>query len=277
MLNALWRPAVPLVHEWTVAALNAAPGPLARRIRTSRVLSHALAPIVNRMVPDRLTEVVVRSGSGRGLLIVIEPKQEKFYWAGTHELEVQRTITESLSRGSVFWDVGAHCGFFSCLAGRHVGPEGSVVAFEPVPQNNARLRAAIRLNRLDNVVVRSDAVGANSGTVALHARDENNTMWTLAPEPGSSAQLVVSSVTLDDELERSGRAPDVVKVDVEGAEVAVLAGAAKLLTNHAPLLIMEFHADALLDDARALVPDYEFTPLGGAHWIAAPRNNRDGP
>ncbi len=91
-----------------------------------------IRPLVTRLLPDEPTAVTLRSGVGAGLRLVIDPQTEKFLWAGDHEVAVQHELAATLRPGMVFWDEGAHAGFFS-IAGRLVGERGWVHAFEPMP------------------------------------------------------------------------------------------------------------------------------------------------
>lgn len=247
-----------------MAALDRTPGPIAWRLRNNEVLARTLAPVLNRLVPPSLTEVSVRSGRAAGLRIVIDPRREKFYWAGIHEEEVQQAVCETLSPGGVFWDIGAHCGFFSGLAARAVGSTGRVLALEPMPENFARVVQSKRANEFEQMDVRNVAVGATSGTAWLIPHAES-TMWSVNPVPAADAHSEVRVVCLDELLETEG-APDLVKIDVEGGEIAVLEGGPRLLARPGLRLLVEFHDGQLLEQARRMVPNGRFTHLGHLQW-----------
>jgi FkbM family methyltransferase len=72
-------------------------------------------------------------------------------------------LAASLRRGETFYDVGANVGFFTLIAARLVDPGGTVVAFEPLPENVAQLRRNVELNSFRHVVVVPAAVGGESG------------------------------------------------------------------------------------------------------------------
>jgi FkbM family methyltransferase len=253
-----------------IRLLDRTPAPVARVLRTSEPLRRVLAPLLNRLLPRAVSPVRVRSGPASGLVVYIEPRQEKFYWAGTHEREAQDQLVRRLAAGAVFWDVGAHCGFFSLLASRLVGDSGQVVAFEPMPENNARLRRGVAANRSANVEVVDHAVAESADKRSLAAHTQS-TMWALVP--GREAEGVpVECTTLDDELDRRGTPPDLVKIDVEGAELDVLRGARTLLETARPTLLVEFHGDELIEEARELLPGYELRFLGEKQWLLEPRS-----
>jgi FkbM family methyltransferase len=253
-----------------VRLMDLIPAPVARYARCSPIAVKLLAPIINPLLPDRASEITVRSGPARGIRLIIDPKNEKFYWAGIHELQVQQLLTRVLRPGSVFWDVGAHVGFFSCLAGRIVGESGLVLSFEPEAENRRRLLEAVRMNRLSNVMVRETAVGASTSRATLHATG-TSTMWSLLDGSGDDGRSVeVPCQTLDDELRSGTRPPTLLKVDVEGAEVDVLEGAAALFAMHRPLAVVEFHSPETLDWARAILGTYEFQHLHELNWLLCP-------
>ena len=124
------------LSDGMIAVLNMIPGSLAARFRNGALVTRALRPLVNRLLPGRAAWIVVRSGPARGLRLLIEPKTEKFYWTGAHEVAVQQTIADLLKPGMTFWDVGAHIGFFSLLASRRVGAR-SAVGVGSLPSNIA--------------------------------------------------------------------------------------------------------------------------------------------
>src|SRR3954449_10981103 len=197
--------------------INKVPGSVAGAARRNRVVAKSLGPLINRLVPLSETPVVVRSGPAKGLTIVIRPREEKFYWAGTVEPGVQAELTSDLRPGARFWDVGAHCGFFSSLASRLVGPEGEVVCFEPCEENLARLTETVRLNEASNVRIIPSALGATRGTVQMRVGvGETSTTWsTIAGKSSNGEVIEVAQRTLD-ECAHEFEPPDLIKIDVEG-------------------------------------------------------------
>jgi FkbM family methyltransferase len=248
-------------------ALDAVPGPVARTVRRNRVLSAALRPFVNRLVTPEPAAVTVRGGPAAGLKIVVDPTEEKFYWAGVHEEHVQSALVSRLAPGQVFWDVGAHIGFFSFLAGRLVGDSGEVVAFEPMPANRDRLLTARELNHAANVRVEPVALGHESGA-ALLREHRQSTMWSIAERGSGGAGIEVERRTLD-EAASHGRPPDLIKIDVEGAELDVLRGGLELLGSRRVPVIVEFHDEEALEQGRRLLPGREFRHLEHWQWLLA--------
>lgn len=166
----------------------------------------------------------------------------------------QRFLTAYLQPGMRVLDVGAHRGLYTLLASRRVGSGGEVVAFEPSPRELRWLRRHAALNRCENVIIEPAAVSDREGEAELHVcrgRDTGCNSLRRPAVPGAATTVRVPLTTLDGYLERSGtRRVDVVKLDVEGAELGVLQGARRLLAQARPLVLCE------LADVRTRAWDY---------------------
>jgi FkbM family methyltransferase len=199
-----------------------------------RPLARLLRLPLRLLPPERFVPIL--SGPLRGWRWVIGSATHGA-WLGTYEREVQRLFQQSLRPGDVCFDVGANVGFYTLLASRLVGERGTVVAFEPLPRNLGYLRRHLEANRIRNVRLLPVAVSDRGGT-AHFAEGNGPAMGSLAESGG----LEVQTVTLD-QLVASGElpAPSFVKIDVEGAEDAVLTGAAGLLRAHHPTILLSTH------------------------------------
>jgi FkbM family methyltransferase len=264
---------MPTIRQLAVSCLDRVPPGLIERVKNNPRMRDALRPLVNRLVPNEPTEVTIRSGGGRGLRLLIDPGREKFYWTGAHEPHMQKALRDVLRPGMTYWDVGAHIGYFALQAARIVGPSGSVVAFEPMPDNVERLQRNLELNGLDNVTIVRSAVSRTSGELPIYAcqdqsRSTSTLMWTLDPNIGQRSAGVVPVDTLDHHL--NATAPDLVKIDAEGVEVEVLRGASALIGKRGTVFLVEFTSDKLLAEGQALLASYAFKALGNNHWLFTP-------
>lgn len=252
-------------------------GPLDRiavsALSSRSLLVRWLRPVVNRVVPDAAIPVTVLSGAARGCRLVIKAREEKFYWTGVHERHVQRAIQHLVRPGQTFWDVGSHIGFFAVVASRAVGSLGHVRCFEPMDASRDRLHQTVRLNGLANVEVCDVAVSRESGNAVLRPH-RLSPMWSLAAAQEELGGVNVRVRSLDD-LAAEGGAPHAIKVDVEGAELEVLRGGARLLRHARPALLVEFSNQQLLSTAQAEFPHYGFEHLGANHWLMVPAVNLD--
>ena len=163
----------------------------------------------------------------------------RLLFLGLYETELRARVLERLSPGGTFVDIGANVGFWSIPAALRAGPEGRVVAFEPNPWAVARLRRNAALNAersLAPIDVRHVAVGEEEAELELYSYDleggaSQATLQRGAVDVERPERVVVSVVTLDEAVD--GRV-DVLKIDVEGHEAAVLAGASRILTEDPP-------------------------------------------
>lgn len=164
------------------------------------------------------------------------------YW----EKEETQIMEKSLKPGMVCLDIGANFGYFSLIAGRCVGAEGRVYAFEPEPRNYELLCRNIEANGLSGIVIPvPKAVSKAAGTLNLFLSDRNYGGHSLAQsniEWDFAGTVPVESIALDEFLERQGNTRiDFLKSDTQGAEVWMIQGARKTLERNPDLtLIFEF-------------------------------------
>jgi FkbM family methyltransferase len=163
---------------------------------------------------------------------------------GYYDLPIVRVIQELLKPGMTFVDVGAHVGQYSLLASGLVGREGAVHSFEPEPATFALLQHNVLINGLRNVHPVRCALAESSKEVELYvARPDNIGQTSLRqPDNFSGVQVKVQCRTLDDYAEGHGLGRiNLIKIDVEGAELDVLLGARWILSrNPKPHIIIEF-------------------------------------
>ncbi len=158
----------------------------------------------------------------------------EFYW-----------LSQVLKPGMVFVDVGANEGLYSVFAGARLGITGRVVALVPSAREFAALEANVALNEFQNVVTRRLALGDRAGTVSLRVavaeRSGLNSLGAFGLEDVALERTEkVPLATLDQlVLELKPTRLDVVKMDVEGSETAVLRGAIATIERFHPWLLVE--------------------------------------
>lgn len=185
------------------------------------------------------------------------------------EPEQTSVFVENLSEGGVFFDVGANVGYYTVLGSRLVGEKGLVVAFEPVPRNLAHLYNHVALNYLENVKIIPSACSDEISLAAFSA-GPNNAMGHLTNENNSETEtrvknlMLVPTVTLDAVAERLAVLPNVLKIDVEGAELSVLHGAGERVLPAKPKIFLSLHSEKLRTDCLEYLEKfgYQFEPLG---------------
>lgn len=164
-------------------------------------------------------------------------------YVGLHEFDDMGFLLHFLRPGDLFADVGANIGSYSVLAGRVCGAD--VVGFEPDPTTAASYAANIAANDLGGrTVIHVSAVGDAVGTIRF-SRDLDTVNHVVTADDADSATQQVAITTLDVAL--AGRAPALIKIDVEGHEPAVIAGATAVLADPAlQAMILESADDATL-------------------------------
>ena len=227
---------------------------------------------------------------------------------GQHETETRGALERLAQPGMTALDIGAHIGYHTRLLSRRVGPEGTVIALEPHPGTFQTLRHNTRDQ--PNVTARQLAASEASGRAELHdylmmsasgslhydealARQQQARMGAgdVAPRQAGDFQpqrFNVETVAIDDCLDQLGlKRVDIVKMDIEGAELGALRGMRRTIANSPGLaLVMEYNPSALkafghepvsaLDEARrlgfgqveAIEADGSLTDWGDAALVA---------
>ncbi len=227
--------------------------------------------IENVLPRDERIWFEVPAGPNKGTWLRVEPYWEGGLLTGYPELGVQEVLAEQLKPGDCLYDIGAHIGYYSLLAGRLVGPTGSVVAVEPDPDNIAVLRENIARNGIRNIAVVQAAASNQVGTIIFQRGADypsrmSGHMVDSAVAPASGDFLSSPSVTLD-LLGQTHQVPSVIKIDVEGNELQVLEGACDLITTYKPVLIFEVLTWQELEKVRAFLTSlhYHIRPLPLTH------------
>ena len=167
---------------------------------------------------------------------------------GRYEPATTQLFHDALKPGMVVIDIGAHVGYYTLLAAKLVGPTGQIYAFEPEPGNHATLEKNIELNNYGNIVATQMAVSDQKANATMYLTSLDSGRHSLfqhgLPKQGTTQ---IETTTLDYFLESQGWPQvDLMKVDVEGAEVAVLDGMTQLLAKSPQLkLIIEFNPTLL--------------------------------
>jgi FkbM family methyltransferase len=225
-------------------------GTLARRALT----------LIPRGVP-----IPIVQGPMRGKLWISDGMN--WTWLGMYELEAQRWIANQISPGHVVYDIGAHRGYYTLLAATLVGAQGRVVAFEPDPSNLPTIRRHIALNRIRHVDIIQAAVSSAPGTARFLVGPDH---WIGKLNDGGDLEVRV--VSIDDEVE-AGRlsAPDVIKIDAEGAEMAILHGALETIQRYRPAILVEAHGVRLYQEVQDFMSarGYDATVLSGRDGVTA--------
>lgn len=177
------------------------------------------------------------------------------------EPETRPVFDAHLHENTVFYDVGAHIGYYTLLAATR-GKQ--VFSFEPDPENFQIVQEVVARNNLSNVSAVSAAVSDTNGHLefvrSVGLRASGHIAGIGCDGADSNERVQVPAITLD-EFCLSHPIPTFIKIDVEGAEESVLRGAANLLRNHHPVVLVEVHGEEYLPGVQNLLSDYQLTRL----------------
>lgn len=227
-------------------------------------------------------------GKPRRGAVVVEVERENLRWVldlrddaqrlmflNLYETQLRQRVLDELSEGGTFVDVGANVGVWSVPAARRIGPAGRVLAFEPNPWAAGLLRRNVAANAgmsLASIEVFETAVGREPGFAELFSWDmeagsSRATLHRGAVASETATHINVPVTTIDESIEGP---VDVLKIDVEGHEAGVLAGASRLFAVSPPRrVVLEVHGGLLPHagvDAEQLVAQVEalgYRPVDG--------------
>lgn len=178
-------------------------------------------------------------------LDLTEHLQQRAYYLGYHEQMIAKAFVDTVTPGSCVFDLGANFGQFTLLAAQLTGSRGQVFAFEPDPNAFAALQRHVMANSFSHIVCRQAAVSDAAGTA---------TFYIAPPTISGTSSLARSAVEyyhhdytqqevaverLDECRSWITSPVSLVKLDVQGAELAALRGAEQLLQEHRPAIIFE--------------------------------------
>jgi FkbM family methyltransferase len=185
----------------------------------------------------------------RDVTVFLRPSQriERWMWAAAYERDLVDLFKSTLKPGMTVLDVGANIGYFSAIAAGLVGSEGSVYAFEPVPECFARLQRNLSSFRWSHAY--PCAVGDATGMATIHFNEHELGWGSLLSDKDLTLATVVQLISLDDWMLREGiRSLHFIKMDVEGGEYRVLQGAARTLHDLRPIIAAELNSVCLSRD-----------------------------
>jgi FkbM family methyltransferase len=259
---------VPLLFRAAAGARRALGGRGTRLLYRSSMV-RPLRRALNGAAPEGPRMVTVCGGANAGTRMLVDLGSEKYYWLGTHEERVQAFARSVVHAGDVIYDIGAHAGFFSLLFGRLTGPSGRVYAFEPSRANFERLRANVQANRLIQIEARHLAISDRCGETSFE--EGRTSLQGRLSAAGGAGRATVQATTIDALVREGATPPSLLKIDVEGAEGAVLRGAVCTLARYRPRLLLEIHsAGAAVEVAAVLAGSYALRDLGTGRPASMP-------
>ena len=170
------------------------------------------------------------------------------------EEKILRELLKTLSEDDIFFDIGANVGLYTCMVGKKLSM-GQVHAFEPHPSNFERLRDNVTTNNIsDRVVLHKYALSDKNGEFDLSVQKSSapaQGAHSLVSESDIGETVKVTTYKADERVESDLPTPDVIKIDVEGAELRVLRGFEESLIKNTPKIFCEIHTDRLEEDGAS--------------------------
>ena len=219
----------------------------------------ALAPVMrkasNLLLPPSTEKILkVKSGLGKGLEFELNPRWEPEIWQGDYEPSSQVVAAQYFKPGKTIYDVGGGVGFYSLVASR-LGAQ--VFTLEPDPKNRACIERNAKLNNLDGKF-QIVPLAANSYTGSMlmepsergRGHGHGHAQEVFGTDPGKCFEA--KCTTLDD-FAREHPHPDLIKIDVEGCEAAVIRGAEWLMREVRPSILCEIHTPELAAEVTEIV------------------------
>jgi FkbM family methyltransferase len=156
---------------------------------------------------------------------------------GTQESYKTEAFLKHFHHGDVFFDIGAHIGYYSAIAARINGSSGKIFAFEPRPMNAGFFKRHMKINNFQNVTLFEVAVGDSDTDVRFDTRHGSAT-GSVSLEGNLKVKQVSIGRMVD---EGKLPSPDFIKIDVEGGEIEVLKGLAGVIFSSRPKMIIATH------------------------------------
>jgi FkbM family methyltransferase len=237
--------------------------PLLGKLRRSPLIGGFIHYVSYKALPpDFQVWHEIKGGAAKGLWIKVNPRTGRAICEGTAEPEIQKALVDYLRPGMVFYDAGANVGLYTLAAARLVGDTGKVFSIEPDAEVVSRLRENTSYNGFAWVSTFEVALWSRGGDIAFATADASvspdHGLGRIVENEGARNLTSVRATTLDDFC-RDNAVPDLLKCDVEGAEVEVLRGAASLLRCHHPAIICEVHSPECETGVRQILKQHSYS------------------
>lgn len=165
---------------------------------------------------------------------------------GHYEKYETELFKKFVKEGYIVVDIGAHIGHYTLIAAGLVGKKGHVFSFEPFPDSYDLLVKNLEINGYPNVTPVQKAISNKIGLIKLFLNMDDTGSHTICGSSNAKANINMQTTTLDDFFKDKESRINLLKMDVEGAEMLVLEGMEELLKNNQNLTIFtEFSPDML--------------------------------
>ncbi|CAN1212305.1 hypothetical protein TUMEXPCC7403_19005 [Tumidithrix helvetica PCC 7403] len=202
---------------------------------------------------------------------IFERIQSYMYFLGEYERYETRKFTHSINLDDVVMDLGANIGYFSLIASKRVGLKGHVFSFEASPRVYELLCKNCCLSNNKNISPLNFAVSDNEGILKFNLPRNPQEQGSGSLSSSEIGDIEVAGITIDKFVQKENLIRlDLIKMDIEGAEVKALLGMSETIVKHKPKLLFEFspsrYKESEINQFEALVKllkdfKYKFSTL----------------
>jgi FkbM family methyltransferase len=211
-----------------------------------------------------------------GLTVYAYPGNETsraIFVTGNYEPNEFFLLSHVIRPGMIFVDAGANMGLYTLFVARKIGEHGTVLAIEPSTRECERLLRNVAINSLSNIRLFRNAVSDSCSDVDLLIAEDkwsgHNTLGAFAYDTPLAIKETVRACRLDDIVSREGLSRvDIIKLDIEGAELRALKGASEILERFRPLLLLELADRALCHQGGSSSQIWDFCRQKGYRIFA---------
>jgi FkbM family methyltransferase len=243
-------------HKLLSGSIRMVPGPLRGIIHSIPGVAAAQRAAISAVGRNEEFEHTIDYGPAEGLRMPVRLPDDKGFWKGTYEEGFCSRLAAAVKPGDVCHDIGAFRGYTAGVMA--LARASEVRAFEPAPLNQQAVRRVMALNPDLPIKLVEAAVGAEEGTIKITIHEDSS--MNFIGEDNSGRPAVEVKMVVLDALVDSGaiQPPQLLKIDVEGAEASVLRGAAKALRDSVREIFVELHHAEAKQECERLLAEAGF-------------------
>lgn len=249
-----------MIRSIALTVARYTPTPIKQIVHRHRHLDQLTRRIFSLLARTDSEIAFIESGPMAGLRLAIGEHTSHAHISGTYELDTQMAIARLVRPDFVCYDIGASIGYLSLLMAHRAR---QVYAFEPAPHAAAEIERQAAVNGFSNISVIRQPV-SDDGRLVTFAITDVAYGSAIAYGDTKWPTIQVETLTLDKFIE-DHPAPDFIKIDVEGEEGRVLAGARELLRHKRPIICCEIHNEKAAHEVQQTLSQhsYDITDLSG--------------
>jgi FkbM family methyltransferase len=225
----------------------------------------------------KINKIKITNGVAKNIFLNVPKQNSGIYFNmanGNYENYILNVLLEhNAIQNKNIWDIGAHIGYHSLVFAKYTGPKGQITAFEPNPKVRNILKENINSNPdlSTRIIIREEALSNIIGNEKMlisesgyQTTSSGGYLGNITPPLNEKnyknfKQINVKINTVDNLIQNEKLTnPDLIKIDVEGAELKLLEGALKTLETVRPILIIEIHTIAMMFYIQKLLLKYKY-------------------